>query len=100
MARIQRVSLAENVPEGLDLGITRPGKIIIQNVGSNSALIGYDYGDVLAATANAAYYTLTAGITLVFDCGPEIGWISQGQLMWFNATGGSTTLEIWVADSL
>ena len=75
MARIQRVSLAENVPEGLDLGITRPGKIIIQNVGSNSALIGY-------------------------DCGPEIGWISQGQLMWFNATGGSTTLEIWVADSL
>ena len=100
MARIQRISLAENVPEGLDLGITRPGKILIQNVGSNSCFIGYDYGDVLAVTANAAYYTLTAGLTLVFDCGPEIGWISQGQLLYFNANGGDTTVEIWIADSL
>ena len=99
MGRIQRVALAENVPEGLDLGIVGPGKVLIQNVGSNSIFIGYDYGDVLAATAGNAYYTLSAGLTLLFDVGPEIGFVSQNQLMWLNANGGSTTVEIWVADS-
>jgi len=42
---------------------------------------------------------LSAGLTLLFDVGPEIGFVSQNQLMWLNANGGSTTVEIWVADS-
>jgi len=31
---------------------------------------------------------------LVFDVGPEIGFLGQRQMVWFNATGGASTLEI------
>tara|TARA_R100000808_G_C2108047_1_gene122999 strand:- start:95 stop:397 length:303 start_codon:yes stop_codon:yes gene_type:complete len=93
MRFIRVATLQENDPHAFDLGITSPGKIIIQNFGSNDIIIGQDRGDVLAATASN-YLTIPAGVMLVFDVGPEIGFLGQRQMVWFNAVGGSSTLEI------
>ncbi len=98
MARINRITIAENVPEGLDLGIVTPGKIFLQNDGNFDIRIGYDRNDV--DTNGVNYFTITAGITYVFDVSPTVGYLSQNQLMWFNATGGDSTLVIWVADNI
>ena len=97
MARILRIALAEDVPEGIDLGMPGPGKILIQNSGANDCIVGYDRADVLGATA-VSYYTIDAGLTLMFDTGPEIGFLAQNQLLWFASPSGDTTVEIWVAD--
>ena len=97
MSRILRIALAEDVPEGIDLGMPGPGKILIQNSGSNDVVVGYDRADVLAATA-VSYYTIDAGLTLMFDTGPEIGFLSQNQLLWFASPSGASTVEIWIAD--
>jgi len=97
MGRIIRIgTMVENVPQGVDLGIRTPGKIILKNQGSSDIIIGYDRSDVLAATA-ANYMTIDAGTMLVFDAGPGVGFVSQNQLMWFNAVGGNSTLEVWIA---
>jgi len=95
--RITRIgTLTADTPTGIDVGITSPGKIIIQNTGANPILIGQDRSDVLAATAGNAYLTLPAGVMLVFDCGPEIGFLGQRQMWWFAASGGDSTLEVAV----
>jgi hypothetical protein len=88
--------MTENVPQAVDLGMQTPGKLLLKNQGANDILIGYDRSDVLAATA-ANYMTLDAGTLLVFDVGPGIGFVNQASLMWFNATGGNSTLEVWIA---
>jgi len=94
--RIVRIAaLPDNTPVGVDVGITSPGKIIIQNTGAFDILIGQDRSDVLAATA-ANYLTLPAGVMLVFDVGPEIGYLGQRQMWWFAADGGQSTLEVAV----
>lgn len=99
MGRILRITVSEDVPEGVDLGIIGPGKIFIQNDGLNDLFLGYDRSDVLAATA-VNYFTIAPGITYVFDVSPSVGYLSQSQLMWFNANGGDSTLVVWVADSV
>ena len=94
--RIVRIAaLADNTPVGVDVGITSPGKIIIQNTGAFDILIGQDRSDVLAATA-VNYLTLPAGVMLVCDGGPEIGYLGQRQMWWFAADGGQSTLEVAV----
>ena len=94
--RIVRIAaLADNTPVGVDVGITSPGKIIIQNTGAFDILIGQDRSDVLAATA-VNYLTLPAGVMLVFDVGPEIGYLGQRQMWWFSSDGGQSTLEVAV----
>ena len=94
--RIVRIAaLPDNTPVGVDVGITSPGKIIIQNTGTFDILIGQDRSDVLAATA-VNYLTLPAGVMLVFDVGPEIGYLGQRQMWWFAADGGQSTLEVAV----
>ena len=94
--RITRIAaLPDNTPVGVDVGITSPGKIIIQNTGSFDILIGQDRSDVLAATA-VNFLTLPAGVMLVFDVGPEIGYLGQRQMWWFAADGGQSTLEVAV----
>ena len=97
MSRILRIALAEDVPEGIDLGLPGPGKILIQNSGANDVIVGYDQTHVATATA-VSYYTIDAGLTLMFDIGPEIGFLAQNQLMWFSSPSGDSTLEIWIAD--
>ena len=87
--------MADNTPVGVDVGITSPGKIIIQNTGAFDILIGQDRSDVLAATA-VNYLTLPAGVMLVFDVGPEIGYLGQRQMWWFSSDGGQSTLEVAV----
>ena len=95
--RITRIAaLPDNTPVGVDVGITSPGKIIIQNTGAFDILIGQDRSDVLAATAGSAYLTLPAGVMLVFDVGPEIGFLGQRQMWWFSSDGGQSTLEVAV----
>ena len=97
MSRILRIALAEDVPEGIDLGLPGPGKILIQNSGANDVIVVYDQTHVTNATA-VSYYTIDAGLTLMFDIGPEIGFLAQNQLMWFSSPSGDSTLEIWIAD--
>jgi len=97
MGRIIRIAtLEENAPQGIDLGMRTPGKILLKNQGANDIYIGYDASDVLLATA-ANFMTLDAGTLLVFDNGPGVGFVAQQQLMWFAAQGGASTLEIWIA---
>jgi len=97
MGRIIRIAtMVENAPQGIDLGMRTAGKILLKNQGANDIIIGYDRSDVLAATA-ANYMTIDAGTLLMFDAGPGVGFVSQQQLMWFNAVGGNSTLEIWIA---
>jgi len=92
--RIVRIAaMPDNTPVAVDVGMMSPGKVIIQNTGSFDILIGQDRSDVLAATA-ANYLTLPAGVMLVFDCGPGIGFLGQRQMWWFAANGGSSTLEV------
>lgn len=96
--RFTRIAtLAENEPHAFDLGVSGPAKIIINNAGSNDILIGQDRSDVLAATASN-YLTLSAGVMLVFDVSDLVGFVAQRQTLWFNSSGGDSTLEIAVLD--
>lgn len=97
MGRIVRIgTLVENVPQAIDLGMTTPGKLLIKNQGANDIRIGYSEADV-NATTGVNFITLDAGTLLVFDAGPGVGFLAQQQQMVFMATGGNSTLEIWVA---
>ena len=88
--------MVENVPQAIDLGMTTPGKLLIKNQGANDIRIGYSQADV-NATTGVNFMTLDAGTLLVFDAGPGVGFVAQQQQMVFMATGGNSTLEIWVA---
>ena len=97
MGRILRIgTMVENVPQSIDLGMTTPGKLLIKNQGANDIRIGYSEADV-NATTGVNFITLDAGTLLVFDAGPGVGFIAQQQQMVFQAVGGNSTLEIWVA---
>jgi len=94
--RIVRIAtLVADTPVGVDVGMMSPGKVIIQNTGAGDIAIGQDRSDVLAATG-VNYLTLPAGVMLVFDCGPEIGFLGQRQMWWFNAIAVNTSLEVAV----
>ncbi len=97
MGRIVRIAtLVENNPTAIDLGMTTPGKLFIQNSGSNDIWVGYDRGNVLAITASN-YFTIPAGVMLVFDIGPAVGLLNNVSNMWFSAQGGNSSLEVWAA---
>ena len=97
MGRILRIAtMTENVPQAIDLGMTTPGKLLIKNQGANDIRIGYSEADV-NATTGVNFITLDVGTLLVFDAGPGVGFLAQQQQMVFMATGGNSTLEIWVA---
>ena len=97
MGRIVRIAtLVENNPTAIDLGMTTPGKLFIQNIGSNDIWVGYDQANVLAATASN-YFTIPAGVMLVFDIGSAVGVLNNVSNMWFSAQGGNSSLEVWAA---
>jgi len=92
--RIVRIpTLVADTPVGIDVGMMSPGKVIIQNTGAADIAIGQDRSDVLAATG-VNFLTLPAGVMLVFDCGPEIGFLGQREMWWFNALLANTSLEV------
>ena len=94
--RIVRIAtLVADTPGGLDMGMMSPGKVIVQNPGAGDIAIGQDRSDVLVATG-VNYLTLPAGVMLVFDCGPEIGFLGQREMWWFNALTVNTSLEVAV----
>jgi hypothetical protein len=97
MGRIVRIgTLVENVPTAIDLGMTTPGKLLIKNQGANDIRMAYDEsGVIVGGTGN--FMTLDAGTLLVFDAGPGVGFLAQQQQIHFMATGGNSTIEIWVA---
>ena len=97
MGRIVRIAtLAENEPVAVDLGMTTPGKLFIQNSGANDIIVGYDYANVLLATSSN-YFTIPAGVMLVFDIGPGVGVLNNVSNMFFAAQSGSSSLEVWAA---
>jgi hypothetical protein len=92
--RIVRIAtLVGDTPQAIDVGMMSPGKVVIQNTGAGDIAIGQDRSDVLIATG-VNFLTLPAGVMLVFDCGPEIGFLGQRQMWWFNAIGVNTSLEV------
>ena len=97
MGRIIRFgTLGENIPTAIDLGMTTPGKLLNKNQGANDIRIAYDEsGVIVGGTGN--YMTLDAGTLLVFDAGPGVGFLAQQQQIHFMATGGNSTIEIWIA---
>ena len=99
MGRILRIAtLAENDPKVVDCSTPdgRDGKLFISNTGSNDIMVGYDRSDVLAATASN-FFTIESGILLILDLSSTVGYLSETQSLWFSATGGASTLEVWVA---
>ncbi len=96
MGRIMRIALAENVPQAIDLGMMTPGKLLIKNAGSADVYLGYDQGNVLAASASN-YITIDAGVTWIFDAGPGVGFLNQTSNMFFSSQGGDSVVEIWIA---
>ena len=97
MGRIVRIdTLAENAPTAVDLGMTTPGKLFIQNVGSNPIWVGYDRANVLLATSSN-YFTIPAGIMVILDIGPGVGALNNVSNMWFAAQSGASSLEVWAA---
>jgi hypothetical protein len=97
MGRILRITLLEDAVHGIDLGFPTTGKLLIRNAGSQDVRIGYDPSDVGAAGVN--YYTLEAGIAYTFDMGPTVGFVAQGQQMYFNSPDGDCVVEIWFANN-
>jgi len=103
LGRILRVALQEDVPERIDLGMVRPGKILLNNTSTTHAIrVGYsDVGGVgtTAGTGEVNYYTLAAGNEYIFDCGPGVGLVAQQQQLYFLCPTGNATLEVWIANS-
>ena len=102
MGRMLRFALTEDVPTRIDLAMVRAGKILISNIGPQPVRIAYETiggtGDG-AGLANAQnYYTLPVGTEYVFDCGPGVGLLTQGQQMFLACTGGVATVEVWIAN--
>ena len=95
MGRMLRITLPEGEVQGIDLGVTQPGKIWLYNTGLNDIRIGYDPFDV--GTTGVSYFTLLGGSQYLLDVGPGIGFVAQNQTMYFVSPSGSNTLEVWVA---
>ena len=56
--------------------------------------VGIDVQTYSATAVN--FLTLPAGVMLVFDCGPEIGFLGQREMWWFCAVTVNSTLEVAV----
>ena len=97
MGRIQRIALAEDDIQALDLGYPRAGKLFIRNAGTTDILVGYTATDVNDATQSGQFFTLDPGIVYTFDMSQTSGFLAQNQLLYFNASTGSAILEIWQA---
>ena len=98
MGRILRMTIIEDTPQGIDLGIVGPGKLFLQNDGNFDIILGYDASDVALGT-RVNYFTIAPGVTYVFDVSQFVGFLEQNQLMYFTSLGGNGTLVIWVADN-
>ena len=97
MGRMFRISLAENVIVPIDLGIVTPGKILLYNSGTLDIRVAYDRFSV--GTSGSNYFTILAGSQYIFDVGPDIGFLSQNQQLFFVSPSVTQTLEVWVADN-
>ena len=97
MGRIQRLALAEDNIQALDLGYPRSGKLFIRNAGTTEILVGYAASEVTDATQNGQFFTLDPGIVFTFDMSQTSGFLAQNQLLYFNSNTGSGTIEIWQA---
>jgi hypothetical protein len=92
--RIVRIgTLTADAPVGIDVGLMTPGKVVIQNIGPGDIIVGQDRSDVLAATA-VNYLTIPSGLMMIFDCGPDIGFLGQRQMWWFCAVTLDSALEV------
>ena len=97
MGRIQRIALAEDDIQALDLGYPRSGKLFIRNAGTTEILVGYTATDVNDATQSGQFFTLDAGIVYTFDMSQSSGFLAQTQNLFFNSSTGAGTLELWLA---
>ena len=97
MGRIQRLTLAEDVVQALDLGYPRAGKLLIRNAGTTDILVGYTQTDVVDATQSGQFFTLDPGIVYTFDMSQTSGFLAQNQLLYFNSSTGSGILELFQA---
>ena len=95
MGRILRHTLLEDDVYGIDLGFTKPGKLLIRNASTRDVRIGYDPYDVGALGVN--YFTIEAGITYVFDMSQAVGFLAQNQLLYFNCDTADNAMEFWLA---
>tara|TARA_R100000664_G_scaffold29041_1_gene40625 strand:- start:161 stop:460 length:300 start_codon:yes stop_codon:yes gene_type:complete len=95
MGRMLRTTLAEDQVYGIDLGFPRSGKLLIRNAGSNDVRVAYDRADA-NSTTGVNYFTVEAGITLVFDMSQAIGFLAQNQQLYFNSPDGANTMEFWM----
>jgi len=92
-----RISLAEAEIEAVDLGIISAGKILLYVTGTSEIRVAYTRTD--ASTTGTSYFTLLGGSQYLFDVGPNIGFLSQNQQLFFVSPSGDNTLEVWVADT-
>ena len=95
--RILRATLAENDPTMLNVTNVTNGKLLLKNAGANDIHIGYDRSDVLLATG-VNYFVIEAGVTYIFDQSNGVGFLSQNTGLFFAAQGGSSEIQIWVAN--
>ena len=98
MGRMLRIGLAEAEIEAVDLGIISAGKILLYVTGTSEIRVGYTRTDV-SSTSVQGYFTLLGGSQYLFDVGPNIGFLSQNQQLFFVSPSGDNTLEVWVADT-
>lgn len=99
MGRIQRIVLAAEVTDSIDLAGTSKGQVWIQNIGSNPLLVSYirnpDGSAITAAPYANSYYTIPAGVAYQVPQNPTAGAVSNDQQMYFYSVLG-TTVEVWV----
>lgn len=96
MGRILQYTMTDNEAIAVDLTTTTPGKVLFLAQGGDIR-IGYQEADVTSATGN--FFTIFDSQTMVFDCAPGVGFLAQNQLLYFLATAGTPTLQIWIATS-
>ena len=96
MGRILQYTMIDNQAIAVDLTCTTSGKILFMAQGGDIR-IGYQEADVTNTTGN--FFTVFDSQMMVFDCGPSTGFLAQNQLLYFLATAGTPTLQIWIATS-
>jgi len=96
MGRILRYALTEDRVTAIDLGFPTPGKLLIHPV-TQDVRVAYDRADA-SSTTGVNYFTLFAGTQYTFDLSAGVGWLAQGQQMYFNSPDGDTVVEIWFAN--
>lgn len=74
------------------IDISRASRVLIR-VSGDSVRVGYDNQDVGDSVAN--YFTISDGVSMVFDPPNEIN-----ALLYFRADSGTATLEVWKQGAL